>query len=125
MTSYLFRESASLWLKENSFTDDEIEQLQSILNNLAKTRKLVIPKGTEIKISAMAYVLDSGVDDEGVPTCFEKERLMWIPSEAKSQFLDALRIEEFDETISRLKRIKDGRAHSAPKRRGSVKDERY
>jgi len=125
VTRHLFRESASIWLKENSFSDEEIEKLQNILNNLAKTKKLVIPKGTDMKVSAMAYLLDSVLDEDGGPVCFEEEGLIGIPREARTQFVDALEIEEFEGTISRLKRIKEGRTHSAPKRRGSTKDEKY
>ncbi len=128
MAGYLFRESAIEWLREKKFNDIEIEALQDILNNVAKSRGeafIRLPKGTSSRIAAMVYLLDSVVDDNDRPICFDEKGFIGIPREAKTQYEDALKIEEFEDTIERLKRIKQGRAHSAPKRRGSGKKEQY
>ncbi len=128
MAGYLFRESAIEWLKEKKFDDIEIETLQGILNNVARSHGeafIRLPKGTSSRIAAMVYLLDSVVGDDNRPICFDEKGFIDIPREARNQYEDALKIEEFEDTIERLKRIKQGRAHSSPKRRGSGKKENY
>jgi len=128
MSGYLFRESAIEWLKENNFNDEEIEELQEILNVVAKSggEGLVkLPKDASVKVSAMVYLLDSIVGDNGALLCFDEKGFIEIPQEAKTHYTDAVKIEELEGTISRLRKIKVGRAHSSPRRRGSVKNERY
>ncbi len=128
MSGYLFRESAIEWLKENNFNDEEIEELQKILNVVAKSSEeglLKLPKDAGVKVSAMVYLLDSIVGEDGNLMCFDEKGFIEIPQEAKTHYEDAIKIEELEETISRLRKIKVGRDHSSPRRRGSVKNERY
>jgi hypothetical protein len=128
LDGYLFRESAIEWLKEKQFNPQEIEELQDLMNSVGKgggETFVKLPKDASIKVSAMVYLLSSMVDDSGKHLCFEDKGFMNIPHEAKNQYDDALKIEELEGTISRLRKIKVGRDHSSPKRRGSGKNERY
>ncbi|MBU0526892.1 hypothetical protein KKE92_00270 [Candidatus Micrarchaeota archaeon] len=128
MSGYLFRESAIEWLKENDFNDEEIEELQEILNVVAKSADMSLvklPKNAGVKVSAMVYLLDSIIGDSGDLLCFDEKGFIEIPDEAKIHYGDAIKIEELEETITRLRKIKVGRDHSSPRRRGSVKSERY
>jgi hypothetical protein len=128
MSRYLFRESAIEWLKENNFNDEEIEELQEILNGVAKSTGegfVKLPKDAGIKVSALVYLLDSIIGEDGKQLCFDEHKFIEIPQEAKTHYTDAIKIEELEGTISKLRKIKVGRAHSSPRRRGSVKSERY
>ncbi len=128
MDGYLFRESAIEWLKEKEFGPQEIEELQDLMNSVGKSGGetfVKLPKDANIKVSAMVYLLSSMLDDSGNQLCFEEKGFMNIPTEARTQYDDALKIEELEGTISRLRKIKVGRAHSSPKRRGTGKNERY
>lgn len=128
LDGYLFRESAIEWLKEKEFNVQEIDELQGLMNSVGKSGGetfVKLPKDASIKVSAMVYLLSSTVDESGNHLCFGEKNLMDIPHEAKTQYDDALKIEELEGTISRLRRIKVGRDHSSPKRRGSGKNERY
>ncbi len=128
MSGYLFRESAIEWLKENNFNDEEIDELQEILNVVAKSRGeglIKLPKDAGVKVSAMVYLLDSITEEDGKQICFDEKGFIEIPDEAKIHYDDAIKIEELEGTISKLRKIKVGRDHSSPKRRGSVKSERY
>jgi uncharacterized protein YceH (UPF0502 family) len=128
LNGYLFRESAIEWLKQKEFSPHEIEELQNLMNSVGKSSGetfVKLPKDAGIKVSAMVYVLSSVVDESGKHLCFDEKGFIEIPHEAKTHYEDALSIEELEGTISRLRKIKVGRAHSSPKRRGSGKSERY
>jgi hypothetical protein len=128
LDGYLFRESAIEWLKEKHFDVQEIDELQNLMNSVGKSGGetfVKLPKDASIKVSAMVYLLSSMLDDSGKQLCFEEKGFMNIPQEARTQYDDALKIEELEGTITRLRKIKVGRAHSSPKRRGTGKNERY
>lgn len=128
MEGYLFRESAIEWLKQKDFDPNEIEELQDLMNSVGKSSGetfIKLPKDASVKVSAMIYLLSSMVDESGKQLCFDEKGFIEIPAEARTQYDDALKIEELEGAISRLRKIKVGRDHSSPRRRGSGKNERY
>jgi hypothetical protein len=127
---YSLRESAILWLKEKGFDDSEVEELQAVLNKLdlhtvSKDELVILPKQTSKKIAAMVYLLNLITDADGKRLCCDEKGLIEIPEEAKDYYGDELELEELEGAIGKLQKAKVGRMHSSPKRRGSVKDERY
>jgi hypothetical protein len=127
---YSLRESAVIWLKEKGFEESEIEDLKAVLNKLelhtkAKDDLIILPKQTSKKIAAMVYLLNLITDAEGKRLCCDEKGLIEIPDEAKEYYEDELELEEIEGAIGKLQKTKFGRSHSSPKRRSSVKDERY
>ena len=125
---YTLRESAVIWLKERGFQETEVEELQRVLNvvGFKKQEDLVIlPKNTSKRIAAVIYLLNLITDAEGKPLCCDKHGLIEIPDEAKQYYEEELELENLEESISKLQKVKFGRSHSSPKRRGTVKSERY
>ena len=130
MTKYVFRESAMDWLKEKNFDEGDIGELQRILNVVWSHKDMedpviIMPKKTSSKVSALVYLLSSITDPEGRPVCFDKNGFIDIPEEAQAFYEEELGIQEIEGLIGRLKKVKFGRMHSAPRRRGSAKKERY
>lgn len=128
--NYSLRESAVVWLKEKGFEDSEVEELQRVLNTLdlqtvAEDELVILPKQTSKKIAAMVYLLNLVTDADGKRLCCDEKGLIEIPDEAKDYFEDELELEELEGAIGKLQKAKVGRMHSSPRRRGSVKDERY
>ncbi|MEW6722623.1 MAG: hypothetical protein AB1324_05155 [Candidatus Micrarchaeota archaeon] len=128
MTRYVLSEYAVEWLKENRFSDEEIDQLQEILNwmvskhNHSKGEQpLKFPKGTTASVSTLVRLLDSITDAEGRPICFEESGLIQIPDEAKQHFEEDLELEELEGVTSKLKKVKFARRYSDPRRRGTMK----
>ncbi|MBD3210031.1 hypothetical protein GF318_01475 [Candidatus Micrarchaeota archaeon] len=127
---YVLRESAVTWLKENGFEKPDIKELERVLNQIdLKKRKendlLILPDNTGKKVAAMVYLLDLITDSEGKPLCYDSKGFVEIPDEAKELYRNELELEELEDSISKIKKVKFGRTHSRPKRRGSVLDERY
>lgn len=127
MTRYALSEFSVEWLKDNRFSDDEIDQLQDVLNmiefDLEKGRERVrLPKDASDKVKAMAYLLDSITDAEGKPICFEDNGLIDIPDEARGYFDDDLEMEQLEKVLGRLRKTKFARRYSYPKRRGMRKE---
>ncbi|NYZ73691.1 hypothetical protein H0O00_00955 [Candidatus Micrarchaeota archaeon] len=127
MTRYAFSEFSIEWLKQNRFNDDEIDELQDILNAIESHRgkgepRVVVPKHASARVSAMAYLLDSITDVDGRPICFEANGLIDIPDEARDYFEDDLELEELDNVVGKLKKVKFTRRYSYPKRRGTMKE---
>jgi hypothetical protein len=127
---YSLRESAIIWLKEKGFEDSDIEELQAVLNKLelhtkAEDDLVILPKQTSQRIAAMVYLLNLITDSEGKRLCCDEKGLIEIPDEAKTLYENELELEELEGAIGKLQKTKFGRSHSSPKRRSSVKDERY
>lgn len=118
---YIFRETAIEWLKEQGFSEKEIEILEKLLKNIGgNTDMLKIPGKVSPKIAALVYLLGSITDEKGTPTCFDG-KLIEIPQEAKLYYSDDVKIAELEDSIEKIQNIKTGRTHTTPKRRGSGK----
>jgi hypothetical protein len=128
VTRYAFNEYSIDWLKENRFSDEEIDDLQEVLNRIEfhlekGDERLRFPKDASERVTAMAYLLDSITDAEGKPICFEDNGLIDIPDEAREYFEDDLEIEQLEKVLDKLRNIKFARRYSYPKRRGMRKQE--
>jgi len=130
MARYVFNEFAIGWLKENRFSDDEIDQLTDILN-VIETRKirqetrLKLPKDATSKVSTLVFLLDSITDATGRPICFEENGLIDIPTEAQNYFEEDLQLAELETITGKLKKVKFAKRYSYPRRRGTMKDASY
>jgi hypothetical protein len=118
------------WLEGNKFRDDEIEMLQDILNiidshNKKGESRVKLPKEATPKVSTLVYLLDSITDTEDKPICFEASGLIEIPEEARHYFEEDLELDELDRTVAKLRKVKFARRYSQPRRRGTMKDEKY
>lgn len=126
MTRYVFSDSSNRWLEENGFRDYEIDELQDILNRMegqkGKDARLKVPKDATTRVSTLAALLDSITDAEGRPICFEASGMIEIPDEAKEHFDEDLELDELEQVVGRLKKVKFARRYSYPRRRGSMKD---
>ncbi len=127
VTRYAFSEFSIDWLRQNRFSDEDIDELQDILNGIESHRgkggpRVVVPKHASPRVSAMAYLLDSITDTDGRPICFEDNGLIDIPDEARDYFEDDLELEELDSVVGKLKKVKFARRYSYPKRRGTMKE---
>jgi len=127
---YTLRESAIVWLKERGFEEQEIEGLQHILNNIEMHKRkddpvIIIPKTTSKRVAMMVHLVDSITDGDGNPVCFEKTGFIDIPEEAREYYENELELGELEDAVAKLQKVKFGRMHSSPKRRGSVLSERY
>lgn len=130
MNRYIFREPALEWLKERGFEEKEIDELERLLNQVREHKSIedpvvILPKTTSSRVSALVYVLSFITDPNGNPLCFDSKGFIDIPEEAQAYYEEELGIEELEGLIGRLRKVKFGRMHSRPKRRGSVKKERY
>lgn len=130
MSKYIFREPALEWLEERGFDDKDIDELRRLLNLVIEHKSIedpvvMLPKNTSSKVSALVYVLSLITDIKGQPVCFDKKGFIDIPEEAQTYYEEELGIEELEGLIGKLRKVKFGRMHSRPKRRGSVKKERY
>lgn len=127
MTRYAFSEFSIDWLKSNRFNDEDIDELQNALNGIESHKgkdgpRVKLPKHASPRVSAMAILLDSITDPEGRPICFEDNGLIDIPDEARDYFEDDLELEELDNIVGKLKKVKFARRYSYPKRRGTMKE---
>ncbi len=126
MTKYALSEYSVEWLKENRFSDEEIDILQSVLNRIEfhlekGDQRVFLPRDASDRVKAMAFLLDSITDAEGKPICFEDNGLIDIPDEARSYFEDDLEIEQLEKVVTKLRKTKFARRYSYPKRRGMHK----
>lgn len=127
---YRFRESAVVWLKEKGYQEKDIEEMQNVVNSVKlHNRKagelLLLPKNVSGRVAAMVYLIGSITDPEGRSICFDDKGLIEIPGEARRYYENELELENLEGAVGKLRKAKFGRSHSRPKRRGSVKDERY
>lgn len=127
MTRYAFSEFSIEWLRENRFTDEDIDELQDILNTIElKAKKkdgpLKLPKHLNERVAAMAYLLESITDSDGRPICFEDNGLIDVPDEAREYFEDDLELEELETAIGKFKKVKFARRYSYPRRRGTMRE---
>lgn len=130
MARFVFSSSAIKWLESNRFSEDEINLLQDVLNNVqSHNRKgeprVKLPKESTPKTSTLVYLLDSITDSEDRPICFEDSGLIEIPDEAKSYFEEDLELDELERAVAKLKTVKFARRYSRPRRRGTMKDEKF
>ncbi|HSB47626.1 MAG TPA: hypothetical protein VLD37_06445 [Candidatus Bilamarchaeum sp.] len=126
MTKYAFSQISIDWLKENHFTEEDIDILQDILNMMEYYHRkgearLRLPKDSSDKVAAVATLLDSITDEKGWPICFEGSGLIDIPQEARDYFEDDLELEEIEKVTEKLRKIKFARRYSYPRRRGGEK----
>lgn len=130
MVRYVFNEFAIEWLKENRFTDSEIDEAQRLLNkieaqknNIELIEKLVENKSP--RVDAIVSLLSSITDVNGRPICFEDNGMIDIPDEAREYFEHDLEFEELDLFVNKMRDIKFPKRFSYPKRRSSKKGERH
>ena len=127
MTRYAFSEFSIDWLRRNRFSDEDIDELQDALNAIESHRgkdglRVKLHKHASPRVSAMAHLLDSITDVDDRPICFEDNGLIDIPDEARDYFEDDLELEELDNVVGKLKKVKFARRYSYPKRRGTMKE---
>ncbi len=125
MTKYAFSNDSLDWLKENSFSENDIDELTAILNTVESHKKegvARIPRGISPKISALISLLESITDADGRPICFEESGLISIPDEAMQYFEEDLELEELERVTGKLKKVKFARRYSDPRRRGTMKE---
>jgi hypothetical protein len=125
VTKYAFNDESIGWLKDNSFSEDDIDELTEVLNTI-ETHKNAggprIPRVASPKISALISLLESITDAEGRPICFEESGLISIPDEAMKYFEEDLELEELERLTGKLKKVKFARRYSDPRRRGTMKE---
>lgn len=127
---YRFRESGVVWLKKKGYEESEIEEIQNVINSVKLPEReagelLLLPKNVGTRVAAIVYLIGSITDPGGKSICFDDKGLIEIPEEARRYYEDELELENLESAVGKLQKAKFGRAHSSPKRRGSVKDERY
>ncbi|MFH1785314.1 MAG: hypothetical protein ABH842_02710 [Candidatus Micrarchaeota archaeon] len=130
MVRYVFNEFSIEWLKEQKFTDYEIDDAQNLLNKVEAQRdnkELIkrLVQGKSPRIDAIISLLSSITDAEGRPICFEDNGMIDIPDEAREYFEHDLEFEELDIFVGKLKNIKFAKRFSYPKRRSDKKGERH
>ncbi|VVC04207.1 Uncharacterised protein [Candidatus Bilamarchaeum dharawalense] len=130
MVKYAFNEFAIEWLKEHKFTEEEIDDIQSIMNKLEvqKNNDETIQrllKNAIPKVDAIVTLLASITDVNGKPICFEDNGLIDIPDEAREYFEHDLEFEELDIFVDKIKKVKFARRFSYPKRRSEKKGDRH
>lgn len=130
MTRYVFRENAVEWLSGKGFSSSEIDQLQRVLNVIAIHKDeddplIILPKDASGRVSTMVHLLNSITDAKGMPLCYEEKGFLGIPDDAQEFFDEEMKLAELEDAVGRLQKVKFGRTHSSPRRRSSVKDERY
>jgi hypothetical protein len=130
VTRFVFSEMAIRWLEENRFSEEDIEQLQDTLNALEYSikkgeQRLRLPKDSTPNVSTLVSLLDSITDVDGRPICFEDSGLIEIPSEARNYFEEDLELDELERVSAKLKKVKFARRYSAPRKRGTMKDEKF
>jgi hypothetical protein len=128
LTRYVFSDFSIAWLKENRFRDDEVAELETFLNMLEGHRKkegaFKLPATVNPKVATVFALLDSITDADGRPICFEENGMIDIPDEARNYFEEDLELEELNEAVTKLKKIKFARRYSYPRRRGENKQGR-
>ncbi|MFH0884231.1 MAG: hypothetical protein V1861_00805 [Candidatus Micrarchaeota archaeon] len=126
MTKYAFSEISIEWLKENGFSEDDIDELTSALNVIETRKKkdgsaMRMPREDNPKVSTLVSLLESITDPEDRPICFEESGLINIPDEAMRYFEEDLELEELERVTTKLRKVKFARRYSDPRRRGTMK----
>ncbi len=126
---HAFSEFSINWLKENRFSDAEIDIARDALNAIdahrgKKAERIKLPKDVSEKVSALVYLLDSITDADGRPICFEENGLIDIPDEARAYFEDDLELAELERLTTKLGKVKFSRRFSYPKRRDEKRQDR-
>ncbi len=126
MTRYAFSEMSIEWLKENGFSEDDIDELTGVLNVIETRKKkdgseIRMPKEDSLRVSTLVSLLESITDAEDRPICFEESGLINIPDEAMQYFEEDLELEELERVTTKLRKVKFARRYSDPRRRGTMK----
>lgn len=126
MTKYAFSEISIDWLKENGFSEEDIDELTEMLNVIEGRKQkagagAVLPREDKAKVSTLISLLESITDAEDRPICFEESGLINIPEEAMKYFEEDLELEELERVTMKLKKVKFARRYSDPRRRGTMK----
>lgn len=126
MTRYAFSEISIEWLKENGFSEEDIDELTEVLNVIETRKKrdgagIRLPQEDNMKVSTLVSLLESITDAEDRPICFEESGLITIPDEAMQYFEEDLELEELDRVTTKLRKVKFARRYSDPRRRGTMK----
>jgi len=129
VTRFVFSDTSHRWLEENRFTEEEIGLLEELMNKVEShagkpDARVRLPKDVSAKVSALVYLLDSITDVEDRPICFEASGMIEIPKEARAYFEDDLELDELEQVVGKLKKVKFARRYSYPRRRGTMKDAR-
>jgi hypothetical protein len=114
------------WLKENGFSEDDIDELTGVLNVIETRKKkdgseIRMPKEDSLRVSTLVSLLESITDAEDRPICFEESGLINIPDEAMQYFEEDLELEELERVTTKLRKVKFARRYSDPRRRGTMK----
>jgi len=126
LTRYAFSEISIEWLKENGFSEEDIDELTEVLNVIETRKKrdgagIRLPQEDNMKVSTLVSLLESITDAEDRPICFEESGLITIPDEAMQYFEEDLELEELDRVTTKLRKVKFARRYSDPRRRGTMK----
>jgi len=127
VTRYVFSDSSQKWLEANRFSDEEIGELVQILNRIEvhagkPDARVKLGENISQRVSTLVYLLDSITDVEDKPICFEASGMIEIPKEAKDHFDQDLELDELEQVVGKLKKVKFARRYSYPRRRGTMKD---
>lgn len=120
----VFNEDAVVWLKENGFSEKEIDDAETILTiavkNMEKGEKTVkIPDDASMKVAAVVYsVLTTFTEDTTT------DRFVAISGEARTTFDEEMELEKLETTMGKIGKIKLGRRYSDARRKSSVKKDR-
>ncbi len=126
MTRYAFSEISIEWLKENGFSEEDIDELTEVLNVIETRKKrdgtgIRLPQEDNMRVSTLVSLLESITDAEDRPICFEESGLINIPDEAMQYFEEDLELEELERVTMKLRKVKFARRYSDPRRRGTMK----
>ncbi len=127
----VFSEDALTWLKRTGFDADEIEaarkQISIAWKNYEKGKEvsLKLPKGTPAKVAALVYASLVVTDVEGKPMSFRIPGVINITKGTRQTFMEEMEIGSYEDLASKTAKLKLGRSMSDPKKRSSVKKERY
>ncbi len=120
----VFDEDAAGWLKENGFSEKEIQDAQRMIaiavKNMEKGETTIrMPADTSMRVAAVIYSILATFSEDTVT-----EKFVSISTEAKTTFNEEMEIEELETTIGKAGRIKLGRRYSDARRKSSIKKDR-
>jgi hypothetical protein len=127
----VFSEDALTWLRKEGFKDDEMEEARKQISTAwkhfeeGKEVSLKLPKGTSAKVAAIVYAALSVTDVRGKPVSFHSRGVISLSEGVRETFREEMEIGSYEDLISKAAKIKLSRGLSDPKKRSSVKKERY
>ncbi len=127
----VFSEDALAWLKKMGFDDDETEDARRHISvawkhfDEGREVSLELPKGISARVAALVYAALSVTDVEGKPMSFRTGGIIEISRGARQTFKEEMEIGSYEDLVSKTAKLKLGRGMSDPKKRTSVKKERY